>query len=838
MPKLITQDNLKLRQPKVVPVNAGATVLSALKSEFSNLDPQLNKIYLNTALLLPTDPQLHDKLKESDVITVVQETKGTVKKVLGSFVDPLLSIADSLVGDAFNSLIDIPDVDTERSSSNNDFTSQTNVMRAFSLFPIVVGSPEISPDLASEAIEFYSNNVKQSEQSFICSYGTFTGGVIRAGNTPVTRFPGAVATRYEPDPVTKITTIPDYRIGKSVDEVDGQILDGTNEGQEGTAYQVDKDTPEMTISGSSVCTAYITDNALAQSLLTAVNDGATAFTLEYRIFKTIEPQGAPEPIQATGSGTLSEMTDTGNGTYKVVLNGFTGPQSETTTYPTATLTYITLVGGALGPFANPIQCEKMFFNIKFDRGLKNTVPFEVVVYELDGLAGSRTGFSQTFNVAYTRDTLDATYFTFEVNPTAGRSWYEFTIERTNESKEDTSEPDEATLEKVFCIQELGDYDFYNLTMLTVQMPTTQIPTGSGVDTKINIKDGSQNMPSYDLDTKQITSDAPSRSFADAILYLWRDFLEKDVSLLNLDELYTIEKNLIDTYGEEFTYFDYTYDDVEMSAGERIDLALNVVRGARYSDGNQIRFWRDEATDINSTLISRADVVSESERDYTLTRSNYVNGEFDSVQVEYVDRTLNKKAYVYRSIDNGVIVDVTGSNPRKITLTGCQSKAVADNRADLEIRKSLYQRWTLTDTVRDVHRFLDKGEVVLYNEIYEGGDIFGGDIVAANGATYKTSGELSLDSGKTYQAYFTNLYGDIVGPLSVTGSTDKTVTIDAANSEIYVRGFENAQLGSRYLITEINDTTKRRYRVVEKTTSGYNVQLSLINYDERIYENDL
>lgn len=835
MPKLIIQDNLKLRQPKVIPVNSGVTILDVLKAEFNTFDPQLNKIYFNTALLLHTDPQLNNKLNKDDVVTVVQEVKGGL---VGAIISPFTSLLGAVVDFALGSLIDVPEVDTEQASTNNDFTSQTNIMRAFSLFPIVVGSPEISPDLASEAIEFYSDNIKQSEQSFICSYGTFTGGVIRAGNTPITRFPGAVATRYLPDPTTKITTINDYRIGKSVDEVDGQILDGTNEGQEGTAYQVDKDTPEMTISGSGVCTAYITDNALAQSLLTAINEGATAFKLEYTINITMEPGGGPEPIPAIGSGTLSEMTDTGSGSYKVVLNGFTGRQSENGVYPSSTLTYITLVGGALGPFANRIECEKMFFNIKFDRGLKNTVPLEVVVYELDGLAGNRTGFSQTFTVAYTRDTLDATYFTFEVNPTAGRTWYEFTIQRTNESKEDTNEPDEATLEKVFCIQELGDYDFDNLTMLTVKMPTTQIPTGSGVDTKINIKDGMQSMPSYDLTTKQITDDAESRSFADAILYLWRDFLEKDISLLNLDELYTIEKNLIDTYGAEFTYFDYTYDDVEMSAGERIDLALNVVRGARYSDGNQMRFWRDEKTGLNSTLISRADVVSESERDYTLTRSNYVNGEFDSVQIEYVDRTLNKKAYVYRSISNGVITSATGSNPRKISLTGCQSKAVAENRADLEIRKTLYQRWTLTDTVRDSQRFLDKGEVVLYNEIYEGGDIFGGDVVSANSNVYTVSGKLSLDSSKTYQVYFTNLYGDAVGPLSVTGSTDKTVTIAAANSEIYTRGFENAQLGSRYLITEIDDTTTRRYRVVEKSTSGYNVQLSMINYDERIYENDL
>ena len=106
----------------------------------------------------------------------------------------------------------------------------------------------------------------------------------------------------------------------------------------------------------------------------------------------------------------------------------------------------------------------------------------MVVYELDSKGGTRTGNSESFNTTYSDDTVDAVYETFTVIPTFGKTWYEFEVKRTNEASQDTNTPDIPTMEAVYCIQELGSYDFPDGgTMLSVKMPTTQIPTGSGVD---------------------------------------------------------------------------------------------------------------------------------------------------------------------------------------------------------------------------------------------------------------------------------------------------------------------------------------------------------------------
>ena len=52
-----------------------------------------------------------------------------------------------------------------------------------------------------------------------------------------------------------------------------------------------------------------------------------------------------------------------------------------------------------------------------------------------------------------------------------------------------------------------------------------------------------------------------------------------------------------------------------------------------------------------------------------------------------------------------------------------------------------------------------------------------------------------------------------------------------------QGFEGGAIGSRYYITEVNGTINRRWRVMERETAGYDVQISMIGYDERIYEAD-
>lgn len=827
MPKLILQDNLKIKQPVVIPFKEGSSAADMLESRFKSIDLNKATLHINDTQVFARDHEaLLKPLKNGDSVTLVSEVKGAIGDAIDFALDITgISAVLGFVQDLFTP--DLPDTSEATSSPNNNLSSQTNLIRAYAQKALVCGSPRIYPDLIGEPLEYYTNNVKYSESYFYAGFGTLNGGTVLAGETNIIRFSGATANLYYP--TAGITTIPNYRVAQEVDEIDGQTLKGTNEGEDGATISCSEGPTSSTYVGTTF-NIYLVQDTDSDNLKAQYDAGNVDVEVQYEAFRTIEPGGGPEPIDSKGTGNITSFTLTGS-EYKVTIANFNGLKSETVY--NGPFIFTLKLDNTLGPFVNPTQCEKMFFNIAFNRGLKSTVPITVTVYELDAQGGARTGTQETLNVIYDDDTVDAQYRTFETSFTNGRAWYEWTIRRTNEATQDTSEPDIPTLEKAFCVKEVGDYDFSNATMLKTVMNSTQTPTSSGVDNKINIIGAQTEMPSYNKATGDILANAASRNLADAAMFVWSDFHGLDLDTLDLDELYTI----VDSLPDGFKTFDYTFDDVGVSAGEKLDIILNVGRIQKYWDGKKIRFWRDEKVGFNSALLSRTDIASESERSYSVSRSSFVAGEYDSVQVEYVNREINKQAYIYRSFDsNGNIVNVSGVNPKTVTLTGCQDFDNATNRAELEIRRMLYQRWTLSDTFIDAHRFLGKGDVVLYNEVYEGGAAWGGEIQSINGNQAIVRETLNLDSSTNYYVYYTNMLGDIIGPQLVSAYSVNSFTC-ASLSEAYARGDDNAQIGSRYYITEVNDSINRQWRVVNREASGYNVQVDLVNYDERIYAYD-
>jgi len=826
MPKLIIQDNLKIKQPVVIPFNNGVSAADMLESKFKSIDLNKSTLHINDNQVFANNHELLlSTLKNGDSVTLTIEVKGFIGDAFDFILDVTgVGAALGLVQDLFT-----PEFPSgqETSSPNNSLTSQTNIIRAYAQKALVCGSPRLYPDLIGEPIEYYQNNIKYSESYFYANYGKLNGGTVQAGETNIIRFSGSVSNFYYP--VLGITTIPDYRVGQEVDEIDGQTLKGTNEGNDGATISCSEGASASTYSGTTF-TVKILQDSDSDSLKAQYDAGNENVELQYQIYLTLEPGGSPEEVTASGTGRITSFTLSG-GEYTVIVDNFNGSKSETV-YG-GPYVFTTKLDNTLGPFVNPTQCEKMIFNIAFKRGLKSIVPITVVVYELDSKGGTRTGVSESFSVTYTDDIVDAQYYTFEINIANGRNWYEWTIQRTNEASQATDKPDIPTLEKSFCIKELGSYQFKNATMLKTIMSSTQTPTSSGVDNKINIINGQVEMPSYDKSSGDILDNAPSRNLADAVIFVWSEFHKLDVNMLDLDELYTI----VDALPDGFKTFDYTFDDTSVSVGEKIDIILNVGRIQKYWDGEKVRFWRDEKVDFNSAILSRSDIASESERSYSISRSSFVSGEYDSIQVEYVNREINKKSYVYRSFDSsGNILNVSGANPKTLNLIGCQDEYNAINRAELEIRRMLYQRWTLSDTFIDSQRFLGKGDVVLYNEVYEGGNAWGGQIRSVSGSTATVKENLELDIYSSYYVYYTNMLGDVIGPKLVNSSSKNTFSCDDL-SEAYVKGDDNAQLGSRYYITEVDDSINRKWRVVNRQSSGYNVQVDLVCYDERIYEYD-
>ena len=829
MIKLIIADQTGVNRPKVIPFKNGSSIHDIITKQFGVLDPREARVFLNGDQVFATEFKTITKpLSHNDEVKVIREVKGTVKDIIGNF-DPLLSAADDLVGDLFNSLINFPETDTStQGSPNNSYTSQTNIIRAFAQKAVMCGSPKSYPDLIGEPLEYYQDNIKQSEQYFYVCFGTLNGGTIQAGNTNINKF-SATTTRFEP--VAGVTTIPNYRLGQSVDEVDGQTIRGTNEGTIGQTYDVTQGATATTYGGSTF-TAYIDQDTTSDQLKTDFDAGIGDVEVSY-IASIIDGEGFPTPTNVTGTGSISTM-ELISGEYKLVIVNFNGPYSEDNSYNVQDIS--TIISSGIGPYSNPIECEKMFFNIIFRQGLKATVDLQIDVYELEGKGGARVSpeVKETFTASYTEDSPnDQINRTLEITIANGRSWYEFEIYRTNEESQDTSKPDVPTLEKVFCVQERGTITFDNATMLKNIMRSTQLPTSGGVDNKINIINGQVEMPSYDINTGNILPNAPSRNFADAILFLVKNFYgysdAECKKLLDLDSLYTIANALPDNLKQ----FDYTFDDVKQSFEDRLAIICNVARVGFYREANQFVFWRDEAVSNPSTALTRRDIINQESRQYSISRSLFVSNGKDSIQLEYIDRATNKPRYIYRSIDSGGnIVNVAGANPKKVTLTGCQNEVNATNRADLEIRKMLYQHTQGSDTFLSSQKLLSKGDVVLWDEIYETQGITTGHILSKNGLTATLSN--GVDTTKSYNMYYNNVDGYIVGPQSVTVDSKKQIT--ATNlDEVYVpEGDSN--LGSPYFLVETT-ATPSLWRVVDKQISSDSVQLTMVIYDARIYEND-
>lgn len=831
MVKLIIAEQTGATRPKVVTFPNGSTIDGIIAKQFGILPPSEARLFLNGDEVYPTEfKTITKELKSGDEVKVIREVKGVISSLPGmKIIDPLLSFADDAVGDLFNSLIKFPSTDTStQGSPNNSYTSQTNIIRAFAQKALVCGSPKIYPDLIGEPLEYYQDNIKQSEQYFYVCFGTLSGGTIQAGNTNINKF-SATTTRFEP--VSGVTTIPNYRIGQSVDEVDGQTIRGTNEGTIGQTYDVAQGPSTNTYLGTTFV-IYVSQNAVSDQLKTDYDSGIGNVEVSYD-YTFEDGEGLPETATATGTGSISEMVLVGS-EYKITIPDFNGIKSFNGTYTVNDIS--TIISSGIGPFSNPIECEKMFFNIIFRQGLKATVDLEINIYELDSKGGARVSpeVKETFNVSYTEDSPnDQINRTLEITIANGRSWYEFEIYRTNEESQDTSKPDVPTLENVYCVQERGDTDFNNATMLKNIMRSTQLPTSGGVDNKINIINGQVEMPSYDINTGNILANAASRNFADAVLFLLKDFYgytnAECIELLDLDSLYTIANSLAD----DFKTFDYTFDDVKQSFEDRLGIICNVARVSFYKEANKIVFWRNESVTNPSTALTRRDIINPEMRQYSISRSLFISNGKDSVQLEYIDRATNKPKYIYRSINgSGNIVNVPGINPKKVTLTGCQNETNAINRADLEIRQMLYQHTQGSDTFLKSQILLNKGDVVLWDEIYETTGVTTGQFTSINGLIAKTSN--GIDTTKNYNMYYNNADGYLVGPQSITVNSKYEITATDL-TEAYPP-MDDSPLGSPYFLVETT-AAPTLWRVVDKAVGDNSVQLTMAIYDERVYEND-
>lgn len=831
----------------VYPIEAGEYAIDVLMQYAPNgINQENQSILLNGKKIEPTLEQLEVALKENDILVLVNEVKGYTEIIYA-----VVAIVAAVLAVALAPTPEIPNQSgQQKQSPNNQLQGQSNIARTYQAWPLVLGSPIPYPDLIGEPIEEYEDNIKKVKQFFLLGFGQYEITEVRTESTPISNFTNANYVQYSP--VNNVATVPNYMTSFRASEVDGQILKGLNEQDDAvTEYSAPMETSvDSGVSGSTA--VFNVDQNTDTDAMKSFFDSSGGFqsTVYYEILQGTPGAGEPpEPTFTQGTGFVTAMTLEAGGYYRIVMSDFNGEGGLPPLPIPQTIQFSQGGTGEITAINMPVQCEDIWVNLGFGRGLRGadentdgTVLVDIIVTKLDSKGGQPTGFSYTEAAVITERTLNPVYRTVKIGPANldGVGWYRVTIRRVNNASLNASAPDECRAESVQCISYYSNKTFGDATILEVNIPATQNATATR-QTKINLTCASMT-PSYDTATQTVdTTLRASRRMADCILHMHMNYYGLDPALLDLDALYEIQERL-DATNPELARFDFTFDDNDISYQDRLESILNVARCYTWQDGNVWRFGRDEAKDIASGLISRRDIAGEN-REYSITFNSFVSQNFDGIRLEYVDRAINKKAYINRAIDsNGNILNQPSANPKLIELAGCQSLAQAENRADLEVRKLIYQRETLVETCLPSMTFLDKGDVVLYAEQYESKS-YDGEILEIAGSTAKTTELIEWELNKSYEVYFTLADGSLSGPhpvspIGVDGSFYFNCEfLTGAYTRDGIMGYQ-VKTGSRYIISESVEMDRTKWIISSKESASESAtKFTMLNYDERIYEND-
>ena len=338
----------------------------------------------------------------------------------------------------------------------------------------------------------------------------------------------------------------------------------------------------------------------------------------------------------------------------------------------------------------------------------------------------------------------------------------------------------------------------------------------------------------------ITYGSSFNSFADAVLSDFVDLFD-GYGLLDMDSLY---ENL-NHVPSELKEFNYSYDDADISLGQRIATACNAARVGAYRDGQVWRFYREESKPVTFHF-DRRNIAgnAESQMSFRFQKPN----DHDSVRLSYIDPSDNKERHIERKINVGLGTFETGigERPLEIDLAGCRNTTQAVNRAELEVRRLVYQRRTVSERVLSDGLLVDIGDRVRWACIYDN-DIVDAEVLGFTSDDFTVSLTLSekprLPDNVTKYMHVTDVNGDVHGPYVATLDPQNEFDIRVTKptdieSHLFVANNMPAQLGSRVIIGTTENLDYYDFTVTSKTpnTDG-TVQIEMIEYNELMFSED-
>lgn len=793
------------------------------------------------------------ELREDDHVGIIHETKGADPITIALAVFSLITTVY-----AYTSIPDIPPQESDaQETENNRLYGQRNSAKLYSAIPDIYGFQTSYPDLiTSEPFKIYNNDTNETEISqFMCiGIGSYEfQSEPRLGGTTLTQIPGATSKTYEPSSdVLKRTVVDDFKAMFSVDQIEGQEL----KGPVGDDY--------VLMEGGEIGVAQFSGDPNNLNIDDAIFFIRGNPSQDFSMYFSVGDKMVLSNVYRVG--------DNGNYYFDGVIELTSVSQDridfkvvDVVDYDAYVIIYILiaatpgnpeidLVGeGRFSTFQyNPIgfyDTTSPGHGIKLDiiypRGFKESIArYEIEYQEIQSPGGGAIGSPTVVTVNDEPTGVpgmneQVRTLSYDITGPNGDASFDLKYYRVKITRMDvvSSDPGSPNISKYESLKSFMDYTgqdivFDNLTIIKVEVPGTYQAV-SPRKNKFNI-DVIRKTINLTTSTLQ-----PSKKFSDAVIHEFTEVFGQDVNLLDTDELIDIELSMVTSDIGEFCH---TFQDSDMGLEQRIQTICNVARVQVYRDGKKWRFVREEAKDFISGIITSRDIASS--RNYSKTWRSRLPTEFDGVRVEYTDPELNKKAYVYKTISStGQVLDQRGRNNKIIPLTGCRNFAQANDRANVEIRRLIFDNFTINDTLLSQGNLYDIGDIVKYADTFQK-DVLGGEIKAIGGTSQAVLSESTnrLDPNKSYRLTYNDEFGEIHGPfLMEFGEDPFTVILSSGSlSEAYVADYANTQLGSRFVISEDVEGKERLYVIKEKIPngSGDTVDVTLLEYNEKMYSEDL
>lgn len=757
---------------------------------------------------LQGDDELNFEILPTHFIQVFDQPKS----VIGDILNPVFNLVTKVFSFLAPKTPSFSAAESNvKDSPNNRLTGQTNVARAYQARPEIHGQVRAFPDLIQQSMFEYNNNLKTVTEWLNIGIGEYKTESIRFAESDFTAMAGASYKIYRPSEV-----IPLINEGFEFPDIDGQELPGPNES---------KDIPQQTATANEVVSGEIKGGEAAIKIvkqdefeyfyeLTKPRSISMTVNVSYdtpqgSVTKDVKIDAQLVDAKESDDGSLINPVEY----YEFFFTNLTGTDlAQLPPNAVVNTTKFILYDNqflTVGPFFSPVDGDQMWIHLQAQLGGGDNCNATVEIWKINTDNEEIAGTRQSFNTALSANNGARVYYkTDKVTLNSGRGRYAVQLTRRNNSSDQSI----MKIENAHIVRVRENVVFENDTIVNVSVRATEAPTGAR-ERKYNLLATRMHI-SYDRVSKQVDYTLrPSRSFADAVLHTWLITAGESEKNIDIDGLYRIFDSLPD---ERLGYFDYTFDDEDISLGQRIETICNAARVTAYFDNAVLTFSREQSSEFPMTTFNRSNITG---NDMKISYDMSMPSGYDGIELEYVEPVRNKKDYIRFRVDENGITEGLSRTPNKIVLQGCRNRYQAMDRALLEANRLIHQRTSISLTTLADGGNVYPSDMVLIADTYDSNQQ-AGYITERKGEIFTTSEKIKFD--EEMWVYLTDSMGYTTQRFKAEPRIDTEFGFIASVPEDIELNFYDGyrvQSPSRYVIATSVETDNIKWVITDKRPLG-------------------